>query len=295
MSIQYNSQHVDEKYKSTLIVNLFYKTFLIPGVTYQDVMADGNGGWYWHKLASTGAAEPGTPGRDFVDEAISDSLVQCIYNNNYQKSKKIYGVQAAAVSFPLAEENMALATQEVTEGRNLSALGCLITEGTAAAGTTDITKDNFLTEVLAVRKEVVKGKGTADIVLCSPDFFATMLEFAGSKYIPTTNEMLLAAAAGGQVGNFLGMTWMEHNAFAHSKAINYYDHAGAKKSVTAADLGKVDFIMYDHNSFGLGDNFAMARLRDSERFSGSLAQVENNVGMRVLTPEMVRVRKHAGT
>lgn len=292
MSIQYNDQHVDEKYKSTLIANLFYRTFLIPGVTYQDVVADNNGGYFWHKLASTGAAEPGTPGRDFEDEKVSDSLIQCIYNNNYQKSKKIYGVQAAAVAFPLAEENMALATQEVTEGRNLSGLGCLITEGTAAKNTTTITKDDFLTEVLAVRKEVVKAKGTADVVLCSPDFFATMLEFAGSKYIPTTNEMLLAAAGGGQVGSFLGMTWFEENAFAHDKAINYYDYTSTKKSVTAANLALVDFIMYDHNAFGLGDNFAMARLRDSERFSGSLAQVEENVGMRVLSPEMVRVRKH---
>lgn len=293
MPIQYNAQHVDEKYKPTLIANLFYKTFLIPGVTYQDVTSDNNGGWFWHKLASTGAAKPGTPGRDFVDEASSDNLIQCIYNNNYMKSKKIYGVQAAAVAFPLAEEQMALATQEVTEGRNLSGLACLITEGTAAASTAVITADNFLSEVLGVRKEVVVSKGTADIVLCSPDFFATMLEFAGAKYIPTTNEKLLAAAAGGMVGNFLGMTWMEHNAFAHTETINYVDYTGTEKSVAAENLGKVDFIMYDHNSFGLGDNFVQGRLIDSEMFSGSKAQVEENTGMRVLNSAMVRIRKHA--
>lgn len=293
MAIQYNDQHVDEKYKPTLIANLFYKTFLIPGVTYQDVQSDNNGGWFWHKLASTGAAEPGTPGRDFVDEATSDNLIQCVYNNNYQKSKKIYGVIASAVAFPLAEEQMALATQEVTEGRNLSALACLITEGTASASTGEITNDNFLSEIIGVRKEVVKNKGTADIVLCSPDFFGTMLEFAGQKYIPSTNEQLLAAAAGGQVGNFLGMTWMEHNAFAHTGNITYYDYTGTKKSVTPAELAKVDFIMYDHNSLGLGDNFVQARLRDSEMFSGSKAQVEENTGMRVLNPTMIRIRKHA--
>lgn len=293
MAIRYNDQHVDERYKPTLIANLFYKTFLLPGVTYQDVASDNNGGWFWHKLASTGASEPGTPGRDFVDEETSDNLIQCVYNNNYQKSKKIYGVQAAAVAFPLAEEQMALATQEVTEGRNLSALACLITEGTASASTGEITKDNFLSEIIGVRKEVVKNKGTADIVLCSPDFFGTMLEFAGQKYIPSTNEQLLAAAAGGQVGNFLGMTWMEHNAFAHNGNITYYDQTGTKKSVSASELAKVDFIMYDHNSLGLGDNFVQARLRDSEMFSGSKAQVEENTGMRVLNPTMIRIRKHA--
>jgi hypothetical protein len=293
MPIQYNSQHVDEKYKPTLIANLFYKTVLIPGVTYQDVTSDNNGGWFWHKLVSTGAAEPGTPGRDFVDEASSDNLIQCVYNNNYQKSKKIYGVQAAAVAFPLAEEQMALATQEVNEGRNLSALGCLITEGTAAASATVITVDNFKHEVLGVRKEIVTAKGIADIVLCSPDFFGTMLEFAGEKFIPSTNEMLLAAAAGGQVGSFLGMTWMEANGLAHTGNVFYYDYSGTKKTVTATDLGNVDFIMYDHRSFGLGDNFVQGRLIDSEMFSGSKAQVEENTGMRVLNPTLVRVRKHA--
>ena len=136
---------------------------------------------------------------------------------------------------------------------------------------------------------------SADVVLCSPAFFATMLEKAGAKYTPTTNEKLLAAAAGGQVGNYLGMTWIEVNGFAHSKPISYYDFSSTKKTVTAADLKLVDFIMYDHNAFGAGDNFTMARLRDSERFAGVLAQTEDNVAFKVLEPTVVRVRKHAGT
>jgi len=107
--------------------------------------------------------------------------------------------------------------------------------------------------------------------------------------------MLLAAAAGGQVGNYLGMTWIEVNGFAHNKDISYYDFSGTKKTVSAANLKLVDFVMYDHNAFGAGDNFTMARLRDSERFAGTLAQTEDNVAFRVLEPTVVRVRKHAGT
>ena len=37
----------------------------------------------------------------------------------------------------------------------------------------------------------------------------------------------------------------------------------------------------------------MARLRDSERFAGTLAQTEDNVAFRVLESTVVRVRKHA--
>lgn len=293
MTIKYGDLHVDEKYKPTILPNLFFKTWLVPGVTFQDVSTDSAGGWFWHKLTSSGAAEPGTPGRDFNDEAAADTLVQATFNNNFQKSKKIYGVQAAAVAFPVANEHLALAINEVAEGKNLSGLACLITEGTVSETTTAITKSNFDDNVLAERQKVVESKGTADTVLCSPAFFASMLGWAGTKYVPSTNEKLIAAAAGGQVGSYLGMNWIECNGFASTNAIKYYDYSGTLRTVSAADLAQVDFIMYDHNALGVGDNFTMARLRDSENFAGTKAQTEDNVAFKVLEPTVVRIRKHA--
>ena len=293
MPIKYGDLHVDAKYQPIILPNLFYRTWLVPGVTYQDVSSDANGAWFWHKLTSTGAPEPGVPGRDFVDEKAADTLVQATFNNNFQRSKKIYAVQAAAVAMPVANEHLGLAINEVAEGKNLSGLACLITEGTVSETTTAITKSNFEDQVLAERQKVVENKGTADTVLCSPAFFASMLGWAGTKYTPSTNEKLLAAAAGGQVGSYLGMNWIEVNAFAHKADIKYYDYSGTLKTVTAADLANVDFIMYDHNAFGVGDNFTMARLRDSENFAGTKAQAEDNTAFRVLEPGAVRIRKHA--
>lgn len=293
MAIKYGELHVDEKYKPVVAPNLFYKTWMVPGVTFQDVSTDSAGAWFWHKLTSSGAAVPGTPGRDFTDEAAADTLVQATFNNNFQRSKKIYGVQAAAVAMPVANEHLALAINEVAEGKNLSGIGCLVNEGTVSETTTAITKNNFDEMVLAERQKVVEAKGTADTVLCSPAFFASMLAWAGSKYTPTTNERLLAAAAGGQAGTFLGMNWIECNGFASKTDIKYYNYAGDLQTVDAADLAKVDFVMYDHNAFGAGDNFTMARLRDSERFAGTLAQTEDNVAFKVLESAVVRVRKHA--
>lgn len=295
MAIKYGNLHVDEKYKPVVLPNLFYRTWLVPGVTFQDVSSDNNGAWFWHKLNSSGAAEPGTPGRDFTDEAAADTLIQATFNNNFQRSKKIYGVQAAAVAMPVANEHLGLAVNEVAEGKNLSGLACLITEGTTSGTTTAITKANFDEMVLKERQAVVEAKGTADTVLCAPAFFAAMLGFAGTKYTPSTNEKLIAAAAGGQVGSYLGMNWIEVNGFAHKSDIKYYDYSGTLKTVTAANLALVDFIMYDHNALGAGDNFTMARLRDSERFAGVLAQTEDNAAFRVLEAGVVRVRKHAAS
>lgn len=295
MSIQYGSLYVDEKYKGAILPNLFFKTWIMPGITCQDQASDNNGKWFWHKLTSTGAAAPGVPGRDFVDEAAADTLVPVAYNNNFQKSKKIYGVQAAAVEMPVAEEFLALAVNEVAEGKNLSGIAALVTEGTASSTTTAITTSNFDEMVTAERKEIVKKKGIPDVVLCSPDFFATMLAFAGTKYIPTTNEKIKAAAAGGQVGEYLGMLWIEVNGLSSTSDLKYYDYTGTSKTVDADDLALVDFIMYDHNSLGIGDNFNIARLIDSENFAGVKAQVEDNVAFRVLNADIVRVRSHAST
>ena len=293
MAIKYGDMHVDEKYKPIILPNLFYRTWLVPGVTYQDVSTDASGAWYWHNLTSTGPVKPGAPGRDFTDEAAADTLVNAVFNNNFQRSKKIYAVQAAAVAFPVANEHLGLAINEIAGDKNAAGLACLITEGTVSTETTKITKSNFDEMVLKERQAVVENKGTADTVLCSPSFFAAMLGFAGSKYTPSTNEKLIAAAAGGLVVNYLGMTWIEVNGFAHKGEVGYRDYMGVDRDVSADVLNAVEFIMYDHNAFGVGDNFTMARLRDSERFAGTLAQGEDNTAFRVLQSGAVRVRKHA--
>ena len=89
------------------------------------------------------------------------------------------------------------------------------------------------------------------------------------------------------------MNWIEVNAFAHKSDIKYYDYSRTLKTVTAADLALVDFIMFDHNAFGVGDNFTMARLKDSENFAGVKAQAEDNTAFRVLDSGAIRIRKHA--
>ena len=48
--------------------------------------------------------------------------------------------------------------------------------------------------------------------------------------------------------------------------------------------------MYDHRFFSIVDNLEEMRIIDSEKFVGSLAQVENNAGYRVTTAEGVVVK-----
>lgn len=285
MSIKYNSQYVDEKYSSILEPNLYYGSVFVPGVTFTDKYQIGPaGGIFVHKLATT-ACEVGKPGRDFTNEETADELIPIVLNNNYQKSKKIYGVQAAAVGIPLANENLALAIAEAREGWQLSMGACLVNEATASADTTEATEENVKSIILGVRKEIVKKKGSADIVLCSPDFYTTVLAAAGKEFTPTLNDKINAT---GNVGKWLGYTFVEFNGFAEAQA-KYYDHTTTLKTVS---FENVDFVMYNHNTLSGVTNFEAARLKDAEGFVGTLAQTEMNSGFRVTNSALACVHKH---
>ena len=90
MAVIYNTQYVDEKYLSIIEPNLYLKSVLIPGVTFTDKYTAQAGGIFIHKLGggiATGVV-PGKPGRDFSDEIVEDTLIQAVFNNNFQKIKK---------------------------------------------------------------------------------------------------------------------------------------------------------------------------------------------------------------
>ena len=286
MSVMYNALHVDEKYSAILEPNLYYNPVLVPGVTCTDKYQTGPAGQiYVHKL-STSAAVPGKPGRDFTDEAAADTLISIQLNNNFHKSKKIYGVQANSVDFALAEENLSTATMECREGWMTSGLACLVQEGTAATKTTAIEADGVKEDIVATRTELVKGKGRADVVMCSPDFYGKVLMAAGKDFTPVANDRI---AETGNVGKWLGMLFVEANGM--QGTAKYFDHSGAEKSV---DMTGVEYVMYHHEALSVISNFEVARLVDSENFSGTKAQVEMNAGYRVTNPDLCRVRKTAG-
>ena len=285
MSVTYGNLNVDEKYSSILEPNLYYNSVFAPGKTFTDKYEIGPaGGIYVHKL-DTSAVTVGTPGRDFTDVTASDSLIQIVLNNNFQQSKKIYGVQAAAVSINLANEELSVAMAEVAEAWNQAGLACLVKEGSTASTASAITKNNVKKMVLAARQEIVEAKGKADVLLCTPATFATILEAAGAEYIPQANEYMNKTGA---VGTWLGLTVLECSGLSASSG-KYYNAAG---SLTTASFSAVDFIMYNKEALSIVTNFDVARIVDSENFNGSKAQVEMNSGFKVTSTAQVVVKKH---
>lgn len=285
--MQYGNTNVDEKYSSIVEPNLYTDNILEPGTTYNaDFQGDANSGLVKvYKPKSDGATDATTPAGDFSDSDAENELIDIRLNNSFRKSKKIYKVTAGAVSYPMADSAFSTALSDVKEGYQAAGAACLTTEGVQLSDTEVITALNVKKKVLAARAKVRKNKAKADVVLASVDVFTAMLEAAGDQFTPAKNDEMIAT---GQVGYWLGMKWYEANAMENDAAI-YYDHAGTKQTV---DLSKVDFVMYDHRFFSIVDNLEEMRLIDSERFVGSLAQIEINAGYRVTTSEGAVVKKH---
>lgn len=287
--MEYGGYNVTEKYSRIVEPNLYFDSIFQPGLTYSDqFQGDADSGLVKiFKLAEDGVADPKKPASDFEHENAGNELIDLRLNNLQSKSKKIYKVQANAVPYSMAEEHLSAAVQDCRQGWQASGLACLAHEGTALASTTALTKTNIKSEILAARKAVRIGKAAANVVLASVNTYTLMLEAAGDQYTPVTNDQIMQT---GQIGRWLGMLWVECNMLDLLDAAKYYDYAG---TLQTENLTTIDFIMYDWRGFSLVDNLETIRLKESENFNGTLAQVEINTGYRVPTAARVGVKKHA--
>ena len=281
MSVKYGNQYVDEKYSPIVEPNLYADSVLIPGVTYTDKYEIGPAGQIAvHKLASN-AVSPVAPGADFNDEGAEDSLITINLNNCFQKSRKIYRVQANAVDFAMGEEYLADAVKAVRDGRQDSALACMAYEATDSTASGD-TASAIL---IGMRKEVRDAHARPTFALCSTAVYASLLKELG---ILTTSDPAVRSA---ELFERFGMSIIECDGFDNATA-KYYDNAGTQRTV---DLTNVDLIVGDAEAFSVIDNVDTMRLIDSENFNGTKAQVEINTGFKVTNPNAIVVKAHSGS
>lgn len=281
--MKYGNQYVDEQYLATIQPNLYPDEVLIPGVTFSEDIVEGpTGGYYAHKLNDGKEVEPGKPGRDFDDEEAKDDLIQVAYNNNFQKSRKIYGVQAAAVKFNIAEEYLANSLNVTKAGRRYAALACMVNEGTVLEDKTPTTAANVVERLTEIRKAVKDNHGQANFVLVSTRIYAICLQVLGLK---TSDDPAIIDA---QLLKRFGLNIIECNSFDKATA-KYYDYSGALNTV---DLTEVEMICGYYEAFKLEDNFSTYRIVESENFAGSKAQVEFNTAMRVVSPKQILIKKN---
>ena len=180
-------------------------------------------------------------------------------------------------------------------GRDLSALGCLITEGTRSSnyGTVGSANGNVsaMTALSQERTAAANAAAaSATTVLASPAFVSQLIMESLGKFTPTYNDNLIRSGA--RIIKFLDYTIIECNMLSSPYKATYYDSTNTLKEVSQTDLADVNFIMYNPQAFSVVDNLNAFRLHDGgTEFLGVLAQADVNTGFKVTNPALVRIHR----
>ena len=289
MAIKINNVSVDNKYSSMVEPNLYTKTWMIPGVTYTDKYEERAGGIEVPKLVSGGKKDPVKVGSDLTHTDVQVDTIPIRVNNEYGFSQKIKDVQENAVPISLGEAAQQDNVNCARESSQASALACMITEGTVSSDTEAVTAENALQKLIDAGTEIAEKKGTANVVLASPSFYAKLLSGHLKLMTPVTNDKIVTD---GNVTKLLNYTVFQVNDFSNGAA-KYINSNEVTVTVTADDLKKVDFIMYDSRVFSRVSILEGMRFTNAIDFFGVYAQMQLDCGYKVTTPACMLIKKHA--
>ena len=288
-NVIYSGMNVDQRFAASFEPNLYAEAWMIPEVTYSSKYQRGPGGGYlvhkFDKIASQ-FTKPGAPGRDFNHQNATDTLIPIGLTNNFMMSRKLYGVAINSIEANAAEELLADTTKQAKEAINGSGLAALVNGATALTAKGAVDKDTVKDAILEARATLsTKGASSAKVILASPETYSAFLAAAGKDFVTARNDIIQGT---GVIRDWYGFTIIEAPQLGTSVDYTYFDHAGTENTVAAADLNKVNFLMYDYRAFSALTNLEVFRLIDGGKdFNGVLAQVEVNMGYRVTNPELV--------
>lgn len=280
---------VDDRYSPLVEPNLFAGNVFVPGVTFTDKYQLGAAGQILvHKLG-VGTITPTVPGADFSDAVVQDSVITISLDKAFNRSRKMYNATAASVAYDTAAGEIETALAEIREAWNLQAVKSLI-------GETSILVDDNTTTVLAAdgsdaydtivnsRRKLREAKANPNVLIVSPAAYAKILkapEFQRS--VQLDNSVIRDAA----VGRIAGLTVYEYENL-DAAAVTGATIAG----ITWAAEDELEYIMYDSDAFSIVTSVDLVRVIDSERFNGTLAQVEIVSGFKLTNPSRALVKIH---
>lgn len=286
---------VDDRFSALVEPNLFDNNVFQPGVTFTDKYTLGAAGQIFiHKLGKV-TVTVGEPGQDFSDTNTADSTIAITLNKAFRRSEKIYGATAAAVAYPVAAAHLEQALQDIREAWNKEAAQVILetkynfANGSVAGAAsvlgsgTALDKDNVYKSIVDDRAALVAEGARPDALIVSPATYALLLQ---SPEFVRASDLAFEAASTGVVGRVAGLNVFEYQGLP----------AAFEMTVGgSADDFDVEYIMFDHDAFSIVTNVEVIRLVDSERFNGSLAQVEIVSGMALTNTDraLIKIKESA--
>lgn len=287
--------YTDDKYSPLLEPNLWYKNPFQPGISFTDKYQTGPGGQILVHKPGVGTITPTTPGADFSDAIVQDSVITLQLNWQFNRSRKIYGATLASVAYSAAAAEMETAIQEIKKAWVLAAYKELI-------GTTSIIVSDNITlpvadttvastsvavydQIVADRAKLVALGAEPNTIIVSPATYAYLLK---SAEFQRTGAIGDDAVANGMVGRVAGLNVFEYQAV-DSGAID----AATIGGITWASDDLMEYVMYDSDAFSIVTSVEAIRLvEEPTRFVGTLAQVQIVSGFKLTNPSRALLKFH---
>ena len=275
---------VDDRFSALIEPNLFDNNVFQPGITFTDKYFLGSAGQIFvHKLSKV-TVTAGQPGQDFSDTNTADQTIQITLDKAFRRSEKIYGATAAAVAYPVAAAHLEQAMQDIREAWNKQAAQQFITDKWDSGGNaigpqsvlagTALDKDNIYTSIVNDRAVLRNLGATPNVLIVSPSVYALLLQ--NTDFI-RASDLGHTVMATGAVGMIAGLTVFEYQGLPQATAIGGTNY-------------DVEYYMYDFDALSILTNVEVMRLIDSERFNGSLAQVEIVSGYKLTNTDRALVK-----
>lgn len=290
--LQYGNFYLPSRYSNLLLPNFFYNSFLQPGITYTDRYQMGTAGQIFVPKLKPSEVKLAEPCSNYEHKEIGNELLQITLNCSYMSSKKVHSLQATVADYALISETVRLSARELAEAWNKSGIAALLTEGAGQTYTMNEPQnlEELKLDILSARTTLYKQKRNGRVMLCSPDFYQLVMQYAGTLYTPSINDRMIYS---GEIGEWLGLRFINLNLLQEAAApLEYNNYAWDKKVVSEDEINRIAYILYDPEAFSVLINFNRSRMVISPEFEGQLVQTTLNSGFRVTDPTSIFIRKY---
>lgn len=259
----------------------------IDGISYSSEHDIGNAGQIQVVVDSLTTVEPGVPGANFSDNEYANTVVDVNINNSFKESDKVPSYFENTMPVDLLMQKTLHVSESIRVGRQKTILAAVVNALTAASDTTAIDASNVKAKVLAARTALRKAFANPNVIIASVDVYSAMLTVAGSEYTPVRNDEVVRE---GRIGYWMGILWIECPLLDGSSSYKWIDATGTTQTV---DCSKVEFIMYQADKLAVIDRLDGLRVKESEKFFGSLVQGEVVTGIKVKNASAFFLKKKA--
>lgn len=296
-SFRFNSKEtVDTIFSKLLIANLFKDQTFKAGITFTDKYNERGGQIYMRRLGKVEASQTKTTdanGLKFKHTNTQDQLVLIQKLDRISISEECYDLVENLRASGKSVDKVSEVIESFKEKCQILYTGYLLAEpaaenavgvggATRSANTTaDDTLEKLTASILADRKQIKVNGGSADVLIISPDMenlFLASASKAANAFIPETNEEMLKE---GKIGRLYGLNVFTSNLIGSGTPLGV-GSAGAN----SGDAAKCEYIIYDHDAFGITGDIETLRLKDAIDFTGCYAQIEGVFGGGICNPAL---------